>query len=262
MNMATRLHPAGARDERADGHVADTTYAVGDVHGCYDLLTDLLHRIVADIESTPASGLVELIFLGDYIDRGPETASVLSSLVWIERNGPLPAIFLKGNHEQAMLDFIADPVQHSPWLRVGGAETLRSYCIAPPDEVGPDADYVELRDLLLDRLPAAHLDFLQRLRLYHENDRYVFVHAGIRPGVAMRAQDHEDLLWIRDEFLANERPAKKRVVHGHSWIDAEPVVRPGRIGVDTGAYRTGTLTAAKLRDGAVTFLQARSAAIA
>lgn len=261
MKAPARTRSVGGRARRSDEASLGTTYAVGDVHGCYDLLTDLLQKIVDDIDSTAEPGPVELIFLGDYVDRGPDTAGVLSSLVWIERNGPLPATFLKGNHEQVMLDYIADPVRNSPWLRVGGAETLRSYGIDVPDDVGPDVSHPRLRDLLLDRLPAAHLDFLHRLRPYYENGRYYFAHAGIRPGVALQAQDHEDLLWIRDEFLANERPAKKVVVHGHSWTNTEPVVRPARIGVDTGAYRTGTLTAARLRGDAVTFLQARTAAI-
>lgn len=242
--------------EPSTGSSADTTYVIGDIHGCYDLLIDLLQRIAVDAEN--ASGSSRLIFLGDYVDRGPNSADVLSSLVWIERHGPLPATFLRGNHDQVMLDYLADPVGNSPWLRIGGAQTLRSYGIIVPFENESEADHLRLRDLLLDSLPVAHLRFLERLRLYHEDDRHVFVHAGIRPGVAMRSQRADDLLWIRDEFLSHDCPGKKPIVHGHSWTGAEPVVRPGRIGVDTGAYQTGVLTAARLRGGDITFLQARS----
>ncbi|WP_294394514.1 metallophosphoesterase family protein [uncultured Sphingomonas sp.] len=235
-------------------------YAVGDVHGCYALLTDLLQQIVADLGTQPDGAPAELVFLGDYVDRGPASADVLSSLVWMERNSPLTTIFLKGNHEQVMLDYLADPLRYHVWLGFGGAETLRSYGIDVPDDVGPGADHVGLRNALLDAMPAAHLDFVQRLRLYHETERHIFVHAGIRPRVKMAMQDPADLLWIRKGFLDHARPAHKRVVHGHTWDDAEPVVRPERIGVDTGAYETGVLTAARLRGDAVAFLRAREAA--
>lgn len=256
MNAWWRRDPAVDQGEWSTARHDGTTYVIGDIHGCYDLLVDLLQRIAADLEAA-AAGSSRLIFLGDYVDRGPNSAEVLSSLVWIERHGPRPAIFLKGNHDQVMLDYLADPVRNSLWLRIGGAQTLRSYGITVPYEIESETDHLRLRDLLLDKLPAAHLRFLERLRLYHEDDRHVFVHAGIRPGVAMRAQNVEDLLWIREEFLTHERPGKKAIVHGHTWTNTDPVVRPGRIGVDTGAYETGVLTAAKLRGGDVKFIQAR-----
>lgn len=234
-----------------------TIYAIGDIHGRYDLLTALLPQLIADAGSLAEADRPLLLFLGDYVDRGPDSAAVLSALLWLARDAPVETAFLLGNHERMLLDFIEDPARGRGWLRVGGAETLRSYGVDLPADADAELDHPALRDALLDRLPASHLGFLQGLQLYVETDDYVFAHAGIRPGVAMAAQAEEDLIWIRAGFLDNERPFDKIVVHGHSWSSDEPVHRVNRIGVDTGAFKTGVLTAVRLRGGEVRFLQAR-----
>lgn len=241
------------------GRGGRTIYAVGDIHGRYDLLKVLLARIVADAEAqAQAETAACLVFLGDYVDRGPDTPRVLAALVWIARHAPFESVFLSGNHERAMLDYLDDPVRGQEWLEFGGAETLAAYGIALPPDLGPVADHPQLRDALLDRLPASHLAFLRGLRLTFETDSHLFVHAGIRPGVPIAQQQPADLLWIRNTFLDDERSCGKIVVHGHSWSSDAPVTRPNRIGIDTGAYATGVLTAARLRGGEVHFLQARA----
>jgi len=244
-------------DTRGDRGAEDVVYAIGDIHGCYSQMVALLDRIVADVGREPGEpgggARATLVFLGDYVDRGPASAEVLTGLIWMSRHSPLSTIFLKGNHEQVMLDFIRDPVPHAQWLRFGGEATLRSYGVDVPDEPGA-ADAVRLRDDLVDRLPASHLEFLRRLELFHEDDRHIFVHAGIRVGVPMAKQHAEDLLWIREGFLEERRPGRKRVVHGHTWLGDKPMVLPHRIGVDTGTYETGVLTAAKLQGDTVDFL--------
>ena len=231
-----------------------TTYAIGDIHGCYDLMVDLLDRIVADIRRSHAGRGTMLVFLGDYIDRGPASSDVIDALLWIDRHSPLPAVFLRGNNEQTMLDYLQDPVGHQQWLRFGGSETLRSYGLIVPKEIASAAEHRELRDRFVERLPSAHLDFLRGLRLFHETARHIFVHAGIKSGIPLRRQEAEDLLWIREGFLEEQRPGKKRVVHGHTWTGERAQVLAHRIGVDTGAYETGVLTAVRLDGELVDFI--------
>ncbi|MET0269845.1 MAG: metallophosphoesterase family protein [Sphingomonas sp.] len=239
---------------RTGSPAAGTVYAIGDIHGCYDLMVGLLERIVADVDRANAQDETTLVFLGDYIDRGPATADVLAALVWLERNSPLPTVFLKGNHEQIMLDYIDHPPRPQHWFRFGGRTTLRSYGVELPEELASDADHQTLRDRIVDHLPASHLDFLRRLRMFHENEHFVFVHAGIRMGVPLRDQKTEDLLWIRKGFLEERRAGGKRIVHGHTWVDDKPAMLAHRIGVDTGAFKTGVLTAARLQGETVGFI--------
>lgn len=231
-------------------------YAVGDVHGRYDLLVALLEAIVADVGMLAPGERPLLIFCGDYVDRGPASAEILTTLVWLSRHAALDVEFLRGNHEAMMLAFLDRPDENEPWLRVGGAETLRAYGVDPGDD-DADRDCARLRDELLDRLPASHLQFLRRLPSRATCGAYVFVHAGLRPGVPLARQEDDDLLWIGDDFLKHEHRFEKMVVHGHSWTSDKPAVTPYRIGIDTGAYRTGVLTAARLGPSSVEFLQAR-----
>ena len=252
--MTDRDRPIPARGRNLPPEPADgVVYAVGDIHGCYGLLVDLLGRIVADVNRTAGRRDDLLIFLGDYVDRGPASSAVLNALIWIERNAPLRTLFLMGNHERVMLDYLDDPVVHERWLAFGGDATIRSYGVDVPEDPA-EIDPAELRDRFADRLPASHVDFLRRLQLFHETDDFIFAHAGIEPGVPMARQVPEDLLWIRQGFL-EERPAgRKRVVHGHTWTSNKPAVMAHRIGVDTGAYRTGVLTAARLHGTDVGFI--------
>jgi serine/threonine protein phosphatase 1 len=230
-------------------------YAVGDLHGCYDLLLQLLGRISADAARAPDRPAL-LIFLGDYIDRGPASAHVLEAMVRLRARLGADLCLLKGNHEQALLKFLGDPAGSAAWLKFGGAETLVSYGVDPPAPDAPQAALVEARDRLLAAMPAAHLHMLQGLDLMAAVGDYAFVHAGVAPGSPLARQDEADLLWIRDEFVSHRGGFEKVVVHGHTWAGDEPVLTPHRLGVDTGAYRTGALTALRIDDEGVVPLQA------
>lgn len=240
---------------RTEGRVV---YAVGDVHGRYDLLIALLEAIRADVADVRPVGRALLLFLGDYIDRGPQTAEVLTTLVWLSRHADFDLTFLRGNHEDMMLAFLSRPQKAASWLRVGGTDTLRAYGVEVPDGRADPDECVRLRDELMDRLPASHLAFLRLLESYAVHGEYVFVHAGLRPGIPLEEQSEKDLLWIREDFLAAE-PFDRIVVHGHSWTSDAPAMTARRIGIDTGAYKTGALTAVRLGAGDVAFIQACAA---
>ncbi len=215
-------------------------YAVGDVHGRFDLLEQLLGQIERDAEG--AADLVKyVVFLGDYVDRGPQSRLVIERLA----GPPLPgfgAIHLRGNHEAAMLDFLADVQIGGAWIAYGGNATMASYGVVPPAEDAPPEFLEEARQQLLAALPDHHLAFLKRLRNSIAIGDYLFVHAGIKPGVPLDRQAESDLLWIRREFLHSTADHGKVVVHGHT-IAEQPEVRSNRIGIDTGAFATNRLTA-------------------
>lgn len=238
-----------------------TVYAIGDVHGCYAQLVGLLEAIVSDIVQNAGAAPPLLVFCGDYVDRGPASASVLSALVWLSRHAVLDVVFLRGNHEVMLLDFLDQPDQNLPWLRRDGVGTLASYGVALKDGSIDtlEADCFALRDQLMDRIPASHLTFLRGLPVTATYGDYVFVHAGFRPGVPLARQDDEDCLWIGDEFLSADYRFDKVVVHGHSWRSDTPMLTRNRIGIDTGAYSTGVLTAVRLEGARIAFLQSRLA---
>lgn len=219
-------------------------YAVGDIHGRADLLERLQDQIEQDAARHPGKQLL-LIYLGDYVDRGPQSREVLELL---SRHRPLGASthFLSGNHEQAMLSFLRDPLASAQWLGYGGWETIASYT-GGAWEADPD-DLVETAAVLRAALPEHQLAFLEALELSRCFGDYLFVHAGIRPGVPMERQQAQDLLWIREPFLRYTKPHPFVVVHGHH-VGESVDVRPNRICVDTGAYATGCLSCLIL-DGA------------
>ena len=242
------------RPATAGGRVV---YAIGDVHGCYDLLVGLLRAIAEDVAALAPARAPLLLFVGDYVDRGPRSAEVLTTLIWLSRHAAFEIAFLRGNHEAMLLAFLHQPEEAAGWLRFGGAETLRAYGVDVPEEEGPETCR-RLRDMFMDRLPASHLEFLQTLRTQVTCGDYVFVHAGLRPGVPLRRQCDEDRLWIREEFLNTDHAFERIVVHGHSWGSDAPVLTPHRIGIDTGAYQTGALTAVRLGTPRIEFIQARA----
>ena len=249
--------PPSQRATSTDGRIV---YAVGDIHGCYPQLSALLEAIVADVEAADVAVPPLLVFCGDYVDRGPETANVVTALIWLARHAALDVVFLRGNHEVMLLDFIDQPEESLAWLRRDGKATLTSYGVRFSD-IAPDAydeECFRLRDRLMDKMPASHLEFLRGLPVTHVCGDYVFVHAGMKPGVPIARQDDEDCLWIGKEFLTSDYRFEKVVVHGHSWSSVEPVVLPNRIGIDTGAYATGALSAVRLDGRRIGFLQARS----
>jgi serine/threonine protein phosphatase 1 len=219
-------------------------YAIGDVHGCRDQLVDLQNRIVADAASI--GGEKWIVMLGDYIDRGPDPAGVLDILIAPPPTG-FRRICLAGNHEIMMLDFLAGRDPDANWLRWGGLETLASYGLG--GVLADDAPTPAMRKALSSHVPQEHLMFLNGLSACLSLPGVTFVHAGIRPGVAMELQGVDDLLWIREPFLSDPGIAGHFVVHGHT-PGPEPVVTAGRIGVDTGAYDGGPLTALRLQPAA------------
>jgi serine/threonine protein phosphatase 1 len=182
--------------------------AVGDIHGCLRHLERLMLRV----QPTPAD---QVVFLGDYIDRGPDSRGVLDYLIEFGSRFPR-TVFLKGNHEEMFLEFVAGRNQMLYFLN-GGETTLANY---------QDGDKL--------RIPKAHLDFLEKLRLYHETERFVFVHAGLRPGLPLHSQSEKDLLWIREEFLHSDYEWGKTIVYGHT-PRLNTLLAPTRIAVDTGA---------------------------
>jgi serine/threonine protein phosphatase 1 len=238
----------------ADPTAGELIYAVGDVHGRYDLVKELLALILEDWTDRAPGRRPLLIFCGDYVDRGPDSAAVIEALTWLQQRSDIQACFLKGNHEAAMMRFLDSPTDCAGWLTFGGIETLRSYGVEPPSPDDPGACF-RARDLLLQRMPSSHLRFLERLELMLVVGDYAFVHAGVQPGIDLKDQSEEDLLWIRQEFLDDEGPFEKIIVHGHSWTGDKPQVLPHRIGLDTGAYATGVLTAVRLDGEKIGLLQ-------
>lgn len=216
-------------------------YAIGDIHGEAKLLHALLDRIVEDSATLPAAE-THLIFLGDYIDRGPDSKGVVELLSRWSR-ADANCHFLKGNHEDALLEIVAGNEDDLPgWLRFGGRQTLASYDISER-AVAMGGPF--LRAEFAEKVPAHHLEFLTGLDMKVELGDYLFVHAGIRPDVAIDQQDDRDLMWIRREFLNFAGLHPKMIVHGHT-ISPEVELQHNRIGVDTGAYASGKLSAVVL----------------
>ncbi|MDZ7627067.1 MAG: metallophosphoesterase family protein [Parvularculaceae bacterium] len=224
-------------------------YAVGDIHGCAGLLTQLLVKIDADSGDHKR----RLVFLGDYVDRGEDSKAVIDTLLSIRSRAP-ETIFLRGNHEQAVLDFLEAPDRNEDWLHWGGDKTLESYGIENIWQQSPAA----LAQALAHRMPDAHLAFLKSLDLWRVLGDYAFVHAGFKPGVAMADQSEQDCLWIRAEFhnAPVEGRPKEVVVHGHHPVK-KPLDLGWRIAVDTGAVWSDALTAVVLDGSARRFISTR-----
>jgi serine/threonine protein phosphatase 1 len=220
-------------------------YAIGDVHGCDRQLAALHAQVVADLRARPVPRPI-LIHLGDYVDRGPDSAGVVARLAAGPPMPGLRTINLMGNHEHTMLAAIAgDRAAGTDWLHTGGRESLISWG-ADPD--GPRARW-------RDAIPYGHLDLLHGLALSHSEGGYLFVHAGIRPGVPLMRQTAQDMLCIRQPFLSDDRPFGFVVVHGHT-PQSNPEVRPNRIGIDTGAVYGRALTCVVLEEQRLRFMQA------
>jgi serine/threonine protein phosphatase 1 len=227
-------------------------YAVGDIHGEFKLLQGLLRLIEHDAQ-TYAPGLAPtLVFLGDYIDRGARSRDVVELLSKGPANG-WTWCALRGNHEQALLDFLREPVSNTAWLSFGGIATLDSYGVGPP--LSDEASLIAARDRLLALMPSAHRSWMERLELCVEIGDFAFVHAGVRPGVPLHLQEREDLLWIRAPFLNHVRRFEKKIVHGHT-ITKQPDVLPNRIGIDTGSFAAGRLSAVALQGSDIRLLHA------
>ena len=220
-------------------------YAIGDIHGCLAELRRLHAAIAADLASRPPASSV-LVHLGDYIDFGPDSAGVLALLAAGPPIAGLPTVNLMGDHERTALDALSgDGAAATDWLHTGGQAALESWGI----EAGTP------RDAWRSKTPVAHYEFMQGLALDHREGDYLFVHAGIRPGVRLDRQDEVDLLGIRQSFLASEQDFGAIVVHGHT-ASPMPTIKPNRIGLDTGAGCGGKLTCAVFEDDALAFMSA------
>ncbi|MDP6344012.1 MAG: metallophosphoesterase family protein [Alphaproteobacteria bacterium] len=221
-------------------------YAIGDINGRADLLRQLHDGIGADLANAePAE--TTIIYLGDYVDRGLESRQVIDQLLANPVAG-VNSVFLLGNHEAMLQGFRNGVREGMNWLYNGGNATLHSYGVRPPQGARGDQDLEEARAAFLEQLPATHAQFFDDLRVCHEVGDYFFAHAGVQPGVPLHLQTQEDMIWIRNEFLNSRQDFGKIIVHGHS-ITPEIEETANRIGIDTGAYITGTLTALALEGG-------------
>ncbi len=235
LNLVRRTQP---RTEQVPDGVR--VYAIGDIHGRLDLLDDLLARIAEDDRARGNGVETQYIFLGDLIDRGPDSRGVVDRLLAFSKSGA-NVRFLMGNHEQVFLRALAGDRPALRFLvRIGGRETLLSYGIGEEDYRALDFDALACQ--AAEKVPADHLEFLGGFEDWIEVGDYLFVHAGVRPGLAIEEQVQSDLCWIREEFLSHRDSFGRIVVHGHS-ITEDIDVRSNRIGIDTGAFASGRLTA-------------------
>jgi serine/threonine protein phosphatase 1 len=231
----------------------DLVYAIGDIHGRLDLLDDLIRTVRSDAAARHPGLTPRLVFLGDYIDRGPASRQVIDRLISLQTE--FPVVTVKGNHEEALLRFLEDPEASWTWAQHGGGDTLASYGVLPANKADAGSWRVT-RDALLARMPPEHTVFLRNLAPYHCVGDYLFVHAGVRPRVRIEDQSAHDLMWIRNAFLDDPKPSDRVVVHGHTPTQHAHLGR-WRIGIDTGAYATGVLTALKLLDDRQEILDTR-----
>jgi serine/threonine protein phosphatase 1 len=242
--------PARARLEIEAGR--PLIYAIGDVHGCYDALLALETRILADARQE-GLGRPLIVYLGDYVDRGPASRDVLTHLSSPRHLDGMDRLALCGNHDDAFLRFIRNPADNLAWLDFGGDATLRSYGLGGLAQLRRPNDPISLAAALEAAVPAEHIAFLENLPILARAGDRLFVHAGIRPGVSLAEQVDEDLLWIREPFLTTGPGLPLTVIHGHT-AGEEPVFGSGRVCIDTGCYATGRLTALKLTANGVSLL--------
>jgi len=223
-------------------------YAIGDIHGRADLLDRLHDKIEADLSTAPEKSVI--VYLGDYVDRGADSSGVIERLTRL-RFPNVETVALLGNHEDMLLQFMDAPYGASLWLSNGGDATLASYRVKVPASFD---DLLFTQRALLGAMPRHHKQFLGSLTEQVQYGDYLFVHAGIRPGLPLDRQSRENVIWIRDVFLNSEVDHGLIVVHGHTIVH-EVEWRPNRIGVDTGAYTTGRLTALVLEGAGRRLLQ-------
>lgn len=256
-----RKSPAAAdkdkasRDQTSNPRIPDgnLVWAVGDIHGRLDLLDPLIERILEDIgRSFPPRR--SLVFLGDHIDRGPESRGVLERLAALRRKAWINPIFLRGNHEEALESFLQYPDVGPRWCDHGGRETLRSFGVPAPSGRDDEDGWAEASKAMGKALGADCRALLADQVHSFEIGDYFFAHAGARPGVPLSEQSPNDLMWIREPFLRHPEPFERKIVHGHT-PEARVHADHRRIGLDTGAYATGVLTALRLEGLSAELLQ-------
>ncbi len=227
-------------------------YAVGDIHGRLDLFEAMLTELRGDAEASGERPVV--VLLGDYIDRGPSSHDVIERILTLESENWCDLDLLMGNHEWALLRFLHQSESGKSWLEHGAAATLASYGVGTPGKRYDPATYAEAREAFAAVVPKRHLQLLSRLKFYVIHDDYLFVHAGVRPDTPLEAQTLRDFMWIRTPFLNVFKASDHVVVHGHT-PEEEPANLRWRIGLDTGAYATGVLTAIRLKGSDRRFMQ-------
>ena len=243
--------PARRRIDLGDEPASYPIYAIGDVHGCLNELQQAEARIAEDIARTGRPGMI--VFLGDYVDRGPSSSQVIEHLQRPSELG-LRRLPLCGNHDDIFSKFIDEPELYTDWLRLGGEQTLLSYGVDIRQlSAGKKGWLGDLRQVLAEAIPASHKQFLANLPICLKIGKIVFVHAGLRPRVALNEQSDEDLMWIREPFLSQGPGQPLLVVHGHT-PQPTPDISMGRIGIDTGAYYSGKLTVLKIDGGQKAFV--------
>jgi serine/threonine protein phosphatase 1 len=250
MNFFRKLKASIAADRTYRGADGARAYAIGDVHGRLDLLDRMLQLIGEDIAARPHDN-VYIVMLGDLIDRGPDSARVIERLRTFD-DFAARLVFLLGNHEEIMLRVLAaEPGLAYDWMAFGGDACLQSYGVSAREMAARDEPAIAER---LERaVPAEHIAFIKQFGDTFQFGDYLFVHAGIRPGVAIDEQNPHDLRWIRRPFLSDTSDHGLIVVHGHTMSD-EAEVRTNRIGIDTGAYHSSVLTALAVEDDQRWFL--------
>lgn len=224
-------------------------YSVGDIHGNLDALIALHDKIQQD--AAGFSGDKIIVYLGDYIDRGMESRQVVDLLIKHPLSG-FRAIHLRGNHDQVLLDFLGSENIAPQWFNFGGQATVLSYGVTLAG-IPSGEKQIQLRKDLQDMIPVDHLSFFQQLEYSFSIGDYFFVHAGVRPRIALQRQSPMDMMWIREEFLNSPYRFDKMIVHGHSVV-TEPEMLENRIAIDTGAYMTGRLTCLALESDRRWFL--------
>ncbi|MDR6126849.1 serine/threonine protein phosphatase 1 [Sphingomonas sp. SORGH_AS802] len=225
---------------RRSNEPIERVYAIGDVHGRFDLFQQLIAIVEQDHARRPPAS-TQIILLGDIVDRGPDSAHMVRGCMKLAALSNRFMV-LKGNHEEMMVEALTGNMEaFAAWLRFGGTQTLLSWGMSEAELDGPPT--METLHRSAEAVGSEAITWLSKLPLYHQHGDYLFVHAGIRPGVPLRRQKASDLLWIKDDFLDSDVGHGVTVVHGHSIAEGGPVVRANRIGIDTGAYRSERLTA-------------------
>ena len=226
-------------------------YSIGDIHGRSDLLEKLLKKIKEDLEKKPIKNNT-IIFLGDYIDRGENSKNVIELI--INLSGCSEKIFLKGNHEDMLNNFLKDSNLLDSWLINGGDKTLTNYGVDLKEFFFGKKDALQIQKEFLNKIPKEHLYFLNSLRYCYQIGNYFFTHAGVRPNIKLSKQNKKDLMWIREPFLSSKYDFGKIIVHGHT-PSYQPEIKKNRIGIDTCAHITNLLTSLVIEENKLRFIQ-------
>jgi serine/threonine protein phosphatase 1 len=253
LDIISRLFSKDAKNPPS--RIDRLTYAIGDIHGKVGLLENMLTSIKTDAAAFDTKPM--LVFLGDYVDRGNASNLVLDTLLEVQSSQWCDSIFLKGNHEEAMINFLEKSSYGPRWIEHGGDATLVAYGVALPRKGSGLKGWEGTRKALINALPDQHSEFFRQMSVTYISGDYLFVHAGVKPGQPLALQDERIFLWIRNEFLESKKASDYVVVHGHT---PEPEVANlrWRIGLDTGAYASGILSAIRLHETSRQVLQVRA----